>query len=164
MKRPGFEIQTKGTRTPPSQWKVPPSLLQFSPRGVQRYIRFSQIRPNNGDIHYLSSPFTYCLMHHHLSESQYNPLSVFVLIHCQQLCVSFTAFSFFIQTPTQCLLNRRTKLFMSQTLLTLDLLQISFSEYKKLNRGNRLLGSWNRCGNPSGTLFATTKCNILESS
>lgn len=53
---------------------------------------------------------------------------------------------------------------MSQTLLTLDLLQISFSEYKKLNRGNRLLGSWNRCGNPSDTLFATTECNILESS
>lgn len=152
MKRPVLKFRQRKHVLPHPNQNSPPPLLQFSPRGVQRYILFSQIRPNNGDIHYLSSPFTYCLILHHLSESQYNPLSVFVLFHCQQLCMSFTAFSFFIQTPTQCLLNRRTKLFMSQTLLTLDLLQTSFSEYKKLNRGRRL-GSWNRCGNPSGTLF-----------
>lgn len=54
-KTTGFEIQTNGTRTPLSQRKLPPPplvLLQFSPRGVQRYILFSQIRPNNGDIHF----------------------------------------------------------------------------------------------------------------
>ena len=127
MKRPVLKFRPGAHVLPHPNQKSPPppfNSLQEEFKGI-----FSQIRPNNGDIYYLPFPLTYCVIHHPLSESQYIPLSDFVLFHCQQLCTSFTAFSFFALTPTQCLQNRRTKLFMSQTPLTLaiDLLQISFN-------------------------------------
>ena len=68
-KTSGFEIQTNGTRTPLSQRKL--NSLQEEFKGIFYSAKSVQIMA--------IFIFTNCAIHHPLTESQYNNLSVFVL-------------------------------------------------------------------------------------